>query len=411
MAAVRNHQEVMQTDLRDLEDYLRDIRRFLPVPVACLTPAGVVVDANAELLRLLGVRDDALVGATMEPFLDDEGEMDRIILETIEEGAVRNREALIAPDDERRVPVLISTLARRDERGECIGLFASFFDVTEQRRTEAALAEQQAHLEEQVEARTEELREANRRLQLEVAERRVVEEELRQALARLERTNADLDRFVYVASHDLQEPLRTVSAFAQLLVQRYTDDPDEDVQELLGYITGGIKQMTAMILGVLEYSRLGSREIALEPTDSAAAAARAVEALEARIANSDAEVVCGPLPTVTAAPALLTRLFQNLIGNAVKFRGERPLRVQVRAERQEDRWLFSVQDNGLGFEPGQSENIFQVFSRLHRKDEYPGTGIGLAICKGIVTRHHGEIWADSEAGRGATFYFTIPCDA
>ena len=233
-------------------------------------------------------------------------------------------------------------------------------------------------------------------------------EELRQTADDLARSNADLQQFAYVASHDLQEPLRMVESYVQLLARRYQSKLDADADEFIGYAVEGTNRMHALINDLLEYSRMGTEDKQMEPIDSSDVLAVALDNLKAALRESGAVVTQDALPTVVADASQLAQLFQNLIGNAIKFHGQEPLRVHVSAERKGDEWVFSVRDNGIGLDTDFSDRIFVIFQRLNSRTEYPGTGIGLAICKRIVERHGGRIWVESEPGKGSTLYFTIP---
>ncbi|MEO0073913.1 MAG: ATP-binding protein [candidate division WOR-3 bacterium] len=224
----------------------------------------------------------------------------------------------------------------------------------------------------------------------------------------LKRSNQELEHFAYIASHDLQEPLRMVSSFTQLLARRYRGKLDREADEFISYAVDGASRMQRLINDLLQYSRVGTRGRKPEPTDTEQVLSRALANLKLALEDSKAEVTHEPLPKVMADSQQLEQLFQNLIGNAVKFRGDEPPKVHIRAERSNGAWMFSVKDNGIGIDPGQQERIFQIFQRGHTRREYPGTGIGLAVCKRIVERHGGRIWVESEPGRGADFRFTLP---
>ena len=233
---------------------------------------------------------------------------------------------------------------------------------------------------------------------------------LRQATRELQRSNAELEQFAYVASHDLQEPLRMVTSYLQLLERRYKANLDQDASDFIAFAVDGAARMQTLIQDLLTYSRVGTRGASFEPTDCPSVLEQVLQNLEVAIAESDTEVSSGPLPSLSADASQLAQLLQNLIGNAIKFRGDSPPRVRVDATRRDGDWLFSVQDNGIGIDPQYSDRIFQVFQRLHGIGQYPGTGIGLAVCKKIVERHHGNIWVESQPDAGATFFFTIPVD-
>ena len=241
-----------------------------------------------------------------------------------------------------------------------------------------------------------------------ITERKRSDEKLKQTMADLKRSNTDLEQFAYVVSHDLQEPLRMVTSYVQLLSKRYKDKLDSDADDFIGFAVDGASSMHTLIQDLLTYSRVGTRGNPLTPAACEDALDQALANLKLTIEDSGAVVTHDPLPTVAADSSQLVQLFQNLIGNAIKFHDDEPLRVHVAVERKDDEWKFSVVDNGIGIDPEFFERIFVIFQRLHGREEYSGTGIGLAVCKKIVDRHGGRMWVESEPGRGATFYFTIP---
>jgi len=233
-------------------------------------------------------------------------------------------------------------------------------------------------------------------------------DELAQLTEDLKRSNGELRKFAYVASHDLQEPLNQVANYVQLLEMRYEEKLDADGKEFIGYVVEGVSLMQTLIDDVLAYSNVDTLGIAFQVTKVDTALNRALSNLCQRIAETGAIITHDPLPTVMADETQLIQLFLNLIGNAIKFRSSQPPKIHISVERLEDEWLFSIQDNGIGLDPQFSDRIFIIFQRLHTRDEYPGTGMGLAICKKIIECHRGRIWVDSQLGQGATFYFTIP---
>jgi len=272
----------------------------------------------------------------------------------------------------RGVPVLEVDGSIREWVGTCT-------DITDRKRAEAEIARYRENLEELVAQRTEELA----------------------------RSNRELEQFAYVASHDLQEPLRVVASYTQLLEGQYKGRLGEEADEFLHYIVDGVQRMQQLISDLLSFSRVGNRGKPLRPTDTGVVVERVLANLQKAIEETGAAVTHDPLPTVQADETQLVQLFQNLIGNAIKFRGQQPPRIHVSAEAQDRRWCFSVRDNGIGIEPQYWEQIFAIFQRLHTRKKYPGTGIGLAICKKIVERHGGRIWLESRKGEGTTFFFTI----
>ena len=242
-----------------------------------------------------------------------------------------------------------------------------------------------------------------------ITERKRAQAVLRAAYDELARSNAELQQFAYVASHDLQEPLRMIGSYTQLLERRYLDKLDQDAREFMGFIVDGATRMKQLIEDLLAYSRVGMRGRELMPVQAQVALDRALLNLRATIESGGAAITHDSLPEVNADDMQLVQLLQNLIANAIKFRKkEEPPRIRVGVEDAGGEWRFSVADNGIGIEPQYFERIFMVFQRLHTRDEYPGTGIGLAICKKVVERHGGRIWAESAPGRGSKFYFTLP---
>ena len=235
-----------------------------------------------------------------------------------------------------------------------------------------------------------------------------VEEDLARKVDELARSNADLEQFAYVASHDLQEPLRMVTAYTQLLGERYRGRLDENADKFIGYASEGALRMQVLIQDLLAFSRVGRKE-ASKSFDCNDAVKETLLALTSAIEESGAVVTQGELPTLWADRTQIVQLFQNLIGNAIKFHGKEPPAVSVQAEKVGEQWQFSVSDNGIGIEPQYAENVFVVFQRLHGRSDYPGNGIGLAICKKIVEGYGGKIWVESQGGAGSSFKFTMPC--
>ena len=238
------------------------------------------------------------------------------------------------------------------------------------------------------------------------------ERRLRERLARrnreLERSNQALQEFAYIASHDLQEPLRSVASFTQLLSRRYAGKLDDQADEYIAFAVDGAHRMQALIDNILEYSRVTTHGAELIPTDLNPVVAASLSDLRTAIAERHAEVTVGPLPIVMGDARQLEQLFQNLIGNAIKYNRSEPPAVWLQASRTgPNEWTLSVRDNGIGISPQYHERIFRIFQRLHTRVEYSGTGIGLSICKRIVDRHEGRMWVDSDAGKGATFYLTL----
>jgi PAS domain S-box-containing protein len=242
---------------------------------------------------------------------------------------------------------------------------------------------------------------------LDITERKKAEEALKEYSMNLKRSNEDLERFAYIASHDLQEPLRNVVSFSQLLSRRYKEKISADADEYIGYIVEGGKRMQALVQDLLEYSRVNTRGQAFEPVVCEEIVERVTRNLQSQIQESDAVIITDPLPRVMADPSQIYLVFQNLIANAIKFRRENiQPHIRISAERADGMWKFAVRDNGIGIDPAFYTRIFEIFQRLHTREKYPGTGVGLAIVKRIIERHGGEIWVESETGKGSTFSFT-----
>lgn len=245
-------------------------------------------------------------------------------------------------------------------------------------------------------------------LQKRKAERDYAETQLAHKAEELARSNAELEQFAYVASHDLQEPLRMVSSFTQLLARRYKGRLDQDADEFIGFAVDGAARMHKLINDLLDYSRVGNRGKPFEPTDCEALLHRTLSNLHVAIEENEARITHDPLPTVVVDESQIIQLFQNLIGNALKFHGSTPPHIHLAARQNGHEYIFSVADNGIGIDPQYHERVFVIFQRLHGREKYPGTGIGLAICKKIVERHGGRIWLESEPGQGSIFFFSIP---
>ena len=251
-------------------------------------------------------------------------------------------------------------------------------------------------------------RSVQRGVLFDISERKQAQQELACKAEELARSNAELEQFAYVASHDLQEPLRMVASYTQLLARRYKGKLNAEADEFIGFAVDGANRMQQLIQDLLSYSRVTTKGQQLQPVDAKACCEAAIRNLQKSIEDAQAEVRVGPMPVISGDPTQMTQLFQNLIGNAIKYRNERKPEIHVGANSNGNKWIFSVQDNGIGIEPQYFERIFQMFQRLHTRKEFSGTGIGLAVCRKIVQRHGGRIWVESQLGQGSNFLFTIP---
>lgn len=226
---------------------------------------------------------------------------------------------------------------------------------------------------------------------------------------KIEKIEKESQHFAYAASHDLQEPLRMVTSYLQILSNRYKDKLDAEAVEFIGFALDGSSRMKNLINGLLEFSRLNN-QIDLKKMNTNATLASVLENLSFHIKESNAEITCDDLPEITADPTLISKLFQHLISNAIKFKKDDPLKIDIHVEKLESDYRFSIKDNGIGIQKEYFDKIFIIFQRLHAKNKYPGTGIGLAVCKKIVEQHGGKMWVESEVNNGTTFYFTIPME-
>ncbi len=243
---------------------------------------------------------------------------------------------------------------------------------------------------------------------VDITERKRAEEALARKTLELQRSNDDLEQFAYVASHDLQEPLRMVRSYLKLLQDRYHDQLGMDAEQFIAFAVDGAERMQQLIRDLLAYARLGQQEPVMKSISCDTVLDAALETLRFAVKESGVKLSRETLPTVHVDPAQMELVWRNLIGNAIKFRGKKRLHIETSAAFRVDTWLFSVRDNGIGIDPKDAERIFTLFQRLHPRDVYAGTGIGLALCKRIVERHGGRIWVESQLDEGATFTFTLP---
>ena len=379
---------------------------------------GQVVDANPFMKDLLGYSQEEFVERKLweiGPFKGEDASKNAFA--ELQRNDRLHYEGLpLETKDGRRVEVeFISNAYMVDETRL---IHCNIRDITERMRVNQALAAANTELAFQVEEKGKRADElalinaerlaANTELAFQVEEKGKRADELVEINAELARSNAELEQFAYVATHDLQEPLRAVASCVQLLQKRYEGQLDEHAQEFITHAVDGTKRMQTLINDLLAYSRISTHAQEFAATDCEVVLEEALANLMVAISESGAVVTRDPLPTVSGDATQLTQLFQNLIGNALKFRGDPPPKIHVGAALENGDWRFSVADNGIGLESQYFERIFQVFQRLHTRKEYQGTGIGLAICKKVVERHGGRIWAESQPGEGATFCFTIP---
>jgi PAS domain S-box-containing protein len=372
----------LRARLAELEGHAGGLTERLLGGLLQAAPDGIVITdrdgqirlANAQLELLLGYEPGELVGQPVEVLLP----------EGLRAGHVGKRHGYVAHPAPRRMGIGLKLVARRKDGTEIPAeISLSPLETSEGRFIVSTIRD--------------------------ASERRDTEAMMRKHADALGRSNDQLQQFAYVASHDLQEPLRMVSSYLQLLERRYKGQLDDDASEFIGFAVDGAKRMQALISDLLAYSRIGTREEVHSRVDLNETVQRVLKDLEVAIRETGAVVQVDRLPTITAEATQIRQLLQNLVGNALKFhKPGQPPAIEVTSRREADAWIFAVRDHGIGLDPQYRDRIFQIFQRLHTRQEYPGTGIGLAICKRIVERHGGTITVDSSPGDGATFTFTVP---
>jgi PAS domain S-box-containing protein len=381
--------------LRESENTYRTLVEQLPQNIFLKDRQGTYLSCNRSYAQNLGRTPEQIRGlrdvdlyptAVAESFREED---ERVLAQ----GGSLDVEVPVRVRGEERWVQKIKVPVH-DATGEVFGLLGVHWDITERKRNEAELRQHREHLEDQVATRTRELESKNL--------------ELQSTLVELQRSNQELAQFAYVASHDLKEPLRMVSSYMQLLERRYRDQLDQDARDFIDYAVEGANRMQSLINDLLAFSRAGrdTPERAWASLDELLD--QALDNLQTGLRESGAEIRRTPLPSLPVVRSAITQLFQNLISNAVKFRGSQPPRITIDAEPLGEDWRFSVADNGIGIDPNHFGRLFILFRRLHGREQYPGTGIGLALCKKIVERHGGRIWVESRKGEGSTFHFTLP---
>ena len=358
------------TAQKQASQYARSLVEASLDPLVTISPEGKITDVNEATAKVTGVARERLIGTDFSNYCTEPEKAREGYQEAFAKGFVTDYPLRIHHIDGRLTDVLYNASVYKDLNGKVLGVFAAARDITDHKRAE---------------------------------------EELARRAKELARSNAELEQFAYVASHDLQEPLRMVASYTQLLANRYKGHLDSNADEFIAYAVDGARRMQLLIRDLLAYCRVGTAGMELRETSSGAALEQALLNLQDAIEKSGGVVTHDPLPTVVADGAQLVQLFQNVVGNAIKYRSAKVPRVHVSAKKNGDNeWIFSVRDNGLGIDPKYFEKIFVMFQRLHDREESSGTGIGLTVCKKIAERHGGRMWVESEPGKGSTFYLALP---
>ncbi len=338
-------------------------------PLVTIGPDGKITDVNHSTETVTGYNRDDLIGTDFSDYFTDPNKAREGYQQVFQKGMVRDYALEIKHKNGSITPVLYNASVYKDDSDNVIGVFASARDISELKKAEDLLKDK---------------------------------------LGELERSNAELEQFAYVSSHDLQEPLRMIASYLQLLERKYKGKLDDKADKYINFSVDGATRMQNLIDDLLAFSRVTTQAKELKPTDLEQIYNEVLSNLEVTINENKAIITHEPLPVVLADKTQISQVFQNLISNAIKFQSVDKPKINISVEKEEDQWLIGVEDNGIGINPKHSDRIFEVFKRLHKKKDYPGTGIGLAICKKIIERHGGRIWVESELGKGSIFYFTLP---
>lgn len=423
--AIVTHDSTIYT-LEGADHIYREFVQEMSEGVATLTSNGTIFYGNAKLASMMQIPLEIINGRKLNDFIHpDDLETFQTIFERGLKGSSKG-EINIKSADGTIIPVLISIKTSKDLKG----VYAVITDLSiqkhheelektqdelldinkkleEEKNHKRMLLDREHQLTEKLHKSNDELQSTARELQESNKELMRAQENLEELIAQLKISNKELEQFAYVASHDLQEPLRMVTSFTQLLERRYKGKLDADAEDYIEFIVEGSQRMKDLIDDLLVFSRLKTQVQEFESVSVEIILDDVLSNLKTSIKENDVKITYDPLPTLMGDPFQIMQLFQNLISNAIKFHGDEQPQIHISARKSGDKWLFAVNDNGIGIDPEHQEYIFNIFRRLHTRDEYEGTGIGLSICKKIVERHGGQIWVESELEKGSTFYFTL----
>lgn len=379
------------TERKRLEDRFRAAVESAPTAMVMIDDTGEIVMVNAQTESLFGYEREELLGKKVEVLVPERfrthhpahrtGFFSAPVARSM--GAGRDLYGLRKDGDEFPVEIGLNPI----ETDEGLLVLSAIIDITERKRLESTLQRVNEELEQRVIERTSELEEA---------------------VAALEKSNMELQQFAYVASHDLQSPLRSISGFVQLLQSEYEGQLDAQADDWIRRTVESIERMQTLIKDVLTYSRVDAQITRFHEVELSDVFKESVTALQGALSEHGGVIECGELPTIWGDRQQLVQLLLNLLSNALKYQGADAPKIHVSAERGEDEWVIAVQDNGMGIDPAYHEKIFEIFKRLHDQQSYSGTGIGLAVCRRVVSNHGGRIWVESAPGEGSTFYFTVP---
>jgi PAS domain S-box-containing protein len=356
-------------ELRLKNRYNRELLEVSIDPLVTIGPDGNITDVNKAVETVTGYSRTQLIGTDFSDYFTDSNKAKAGYEQVFREGFVKDYPLEIRHKNGELTPVLYNASVYRDENGEIIGIFAAARDISQLKKAEI---------------------------------------KLEKLVDKLEISNKELEEFAYVASHDLKEPLRMITSFLNLLEKRYGNELDDDAADFINYAVDGAQRMDEMINDLLEYSRVSSKERKFEYIQSERVVEQVLKNLRSLIDENSAIITYDKLPMIYANKHQMVQLFQNLISNAIKYCDKKIPRIYISATKKDDNYLFSIEDNGIGIDQAHLKRIFTIFQRLHTRKEYEGSGIGLAISKKILQKHHGKIWAESEPGIGTTFYFTLP---